>query len=259
MLNKLINNLVDITLRIGRSGVFLVNGIWKIVTPPYKLFPVLKQLHFIGARSLLVITISGIFVGMVVALQFYDTLLRFGSVALLGSAVGLSLIRELGPVLTALIIIGRAGSAICAEIGIMRNEQQIDALECMAIDPFRYLIAPRLLAGLISMPLLTTIFTTVGIFGGYFVGVILFEVSPGSYLGGMYDSVLWRDIVMGGVKSFVFGLIMIWVATSKGFYLHLSSGGNHGSEGVSKATTDAVVLASISVLFADYILSAIIL
>ncbi len=259
MLSKFINHLIDITLRIGRSGVFLVNGLWKVVTPPYKLFPILKQLHFIGARSLLVITISGIFVGMVVALQFYDTLLRFGSVALLGSAVGLSLIRELGPVLTALIIIGRAGSAICAEIGIMRNEQQIDALECMAIDPFRYLIAPRLLAGLISMPLLTTIFTTVGIFGGYFVGVILFEVSPGSYLGGMYDSVLWRDIVMGGVKSFVFGLIMIWVATSKGFYLHLSSGGNHGSEGVSKATTDAVVLASISVLFADYILSAIIL
>ncbi len=259
MLNRTLNQLLEFIQGTGRSGLFLINGLWKMVTPPYKLFPVLKQLYFIGARSLLVILISGVFVGMVVALQFYDTLLRFGSVALLGAAVGLSLIRELGPVLTALIIIGRAGSAICAEISIMRNEQQIDALECMAIDPFRYLIAPRLLAALISMPLLTTIFITVGIFGGYFVGVILFEVSPGSYLGGMYDSVLWRDIFMGGIKSFVFGLIMIWVATSKGFYLHLTRGDHHGSEGVSKVTTDAVVMASIAILFADYILSAIIL
>jgi phospholipid/cholesterol/gamma-HCH transport system permease protein len=250
---------VDLTERIGRAGVFLANGIWKILVPPYQFFPVIKQLHFIGARSLLVIVVSGVFVGMVVALQFYDTLLRFGSVALLGAAVGLSLIRELGPVLTALIIIGRAGSAICAEISIMRNEQQIDALECMAIDPYKYLIAPRLLAALISMPVLTALFIFVGIFGGYFVGVILFEVSPGSYLGGMYDSVLWRDIVMGSLKSFVFGLIMIWVATAKGFYLHLDKSGAHGSEGVSKVTTDAVVLSSISVLFADYIISAIIL
>jgi len=250
---------VDLFERVGRSGVFIANGLWKIVVPPYNLFPILKQLHFIGARSLLVIVVSGVFVGMVVALQFYDTLLRFGSVALLGSAVGLSLIRELGPVLTALIIIGRAGSAICAEISIMRNEQQIDALECMAIDPYKYLMAPRVLAALISMPVLTAIFITVGIFGGYFVGVILFEVSPGSYLGGMYDSVLWRDIIMGSVKSFVFGFIMIWVATVKGFYLHLEKGGAHGSEGVSKVTTDAVVLSSISVLFADYIISAIIL
>ncbi len=257
--NTLIYPLIDTIRSIGRSGLFLLTGLWKIITPPYKLFPIVKQLHFIGARSLLVIVISGIFVGMVVALQFYDTLLRFGSVALLGSAVGLSLIRELGPVLTALIIIGRAGSAICAEISIMRNEHQIDALECMAIDPFKYLIAPRLLAAMIAMPLLTTVFVSVGIFGGYFVGVILFEVSPGSYLGGMYDSVLWRDILMGGIKSFAFGFIMIWVATSKGFYLHLARGGHHGSEGVSRVTTDAVVLASISVLFADYILSAIIL
>ena len=258
-LNAITEYITDQIVRIGRCGIFLINGLWKIIVPPYKLFPILKQLHFIGARSLLVILVSGVFVGMVVALQFYDTLVRFGSVALLGAAVGLSLIRELGPVLTALIIIGRAGSAICAEISIMRNEHQIDALECMAIDPYKYLIAPRLLATLISMPILTAIFIFVGIFGGYFVGVILFDVSPGSYLGGMYDSVLWRDIVMGSLKAFFFGLIMIWVATVKGFYLHLERGGAHGSEGVSKVTTDAVVLSSIAVLFADYIISAIIL
>ncbi len=221
MLSTTTNFIIDLTERIGRSGIFLVNGLWKIITPPYQVYPIIKQLNFIGARSLLVIVVSGVFVGMVVALQFYDTLFRFGSVALLGSAVGLSLIRELGPVLTALIIIGRAGSAICAEISIMRNEQQIDALECMAIDPYKYLIAPRLLATLISMPILTAIFIFIGIFSGYFVGVILFEVSPGSYLGGMYDSVLWRDILMGSLKSFFFGLIMIWVATAKEFYLHL--------------------------------------
>ena len=114
----------------------------RVVTPPYRVGPIIKQIHFIGARSWLVVVVSGTFVGMVVALQFYDTLVRFGSVSLLGAAVGLSLIRELGPLLTGLMIIGRAGSAICAEVGIMRSEDQIDALECMSIDPYRYLIAP---------------------------------------------------------------------------------------------------------------------
>ena len=251
--------ILDRVERIGRAGVFLVNGLWCALRPPFLPFTVIKQLYFIGSRSLFVVTAAGLFVGMVVALQFYDTLVRFGSIAMLGAAVGLSLIRELGPVLTALVIIGRAGSAICAEIGIMRNEQQIDALECMAIDPFQYLIAPRLLAALISVPLLTAIFISVGVFGGYFVGVVLFGVSPGSYLGGMYDAVAWRDITMGAVKSVVFGTLMIWIATVKGFYLHLDPAGAQGSEGVSKVTTDAVVLSSIAVLFADYILSAIIL
>ena len=122
--------------RLGTSGIFLFTTLLRAILPPYKLYPLIKQIHFIGARSLLVILVSGAFVGMVVALQFHDTLVRFGSVSLLGSAVGLSLIRELGPVLTALMVIGRAGSAICAEISIMRNEQQIDALQCMAIDPY---------------------------------------------------------------------------------------------------------------------------
>jgi phospholipid/cholesterol/gamma-HCH transport system permease protein len=245
--------------RFGRAGIFLAHGTWQILAPPWRLYPIAKQIHFIGARSLLVIVVAGTFVGMVVALQFYDTLVRFGSISLLGAAVGLSLMRELGPVLTALVVIGRAGSAICAEISIMRNEHQIDALECMAIDPYKHLIAPRLAAALISVPLLTAIFITVGIIGGYFVGVILFDVSPGAYLGGMYDSVLGRDLLMGTSKAIVFGLLMIWIATAKGFFLHLEPDGAHGSEGVSRVTTDAVVLSSIAVLFADYILSAIIL
>jgi phospholipid/cholesterol/gamma-HCH transport system permease protein len=244
--------------RLGRAGIFLANGLVQIFLPPFRIRPVIRQIHFIGARSMPVILVAGVFVGMVVALQFYDTLVRFGSVGLLGAAVGLSLMRELGPVLTALVVIGRAGSAICAELAIMRNENQIDALECMAIDPYKYLVAPRLAAALISVPLLTAIFIAVGIAGGYFVGVVLFEVSPGAYLGGMYDAVLWRDMLMGGAKAVIFALLMIWVATSKGFFLHMDPSA-HGSEGVSRITTDSVVLASIAVLFADYIVSAIIL
>lgn len=253
------NPSVDLLERFGRATLFLIIGFTRLMTPPYKISPIIKQIYFIGTRSLLVIIVAGTFVGMVVALQFHDTLVRFGSVSLLGAAVGLSLVRELGPVLTALVVIGRAGSAICAEISIMRSESQIDALECMAIDPFRFLIAPRILASLISVPLLTAIFISVGVLGGYFVGVILFNVSPGSYFSGMYDSVLFRDIMMGSIKSVVFGLIMIWIASVKGFYLHLDKSGLHGSERVSKLTTDTVVLSSITMLYADYIISSLIL
>ena len=254
---------LDLLERFGRATIFLLTGFLRLITPPYKLYPVVKQIYFIGTRSLLVIIVAGIFVGMVVALQFYDTLVRFGSISMLGAAVGLSLMRELGPVLTALVVIGRAGSAICAEIGIMRSESQIDALELLRVwkpdAAFRFLIAPRFLAALISVPFLTAIFISVGVLGGYFVGVILFNVSPGSYFSGMYDSVLFRDILMGSVKSVFFGLIMIWIATVKGFYLHLDKSGLHGSERVSKLTTDTVVLSSITMLYADYIISSLIL
>jgi len=246
-------------VRLGIAGLFLLETFHSIVSPPYSLKPLIKQIAFIGARSMLVIIVAGLFVGMVIALQFYDTLLRFGSVSLLGSAVGLSLIRELGPVITALMVIGRAGSATCAEIGIMRVDNQIDALECMAIDPYRYLFAPRILAGIICVPILTAIFILVGIFGGYFVGVILFGVSPGSYFQGMSDTILNRDILMSFSKSIVFGLLIIWIACDKGFNLHLDKRGAYGSEGVSRITTEAVVISSMAILFSDYLLSALIL
>ena len=251
--------ILQLTRRLGLAGIFLYETFCKIIASPYSLKPLIKQIAFIGARSMVVIIVAGLFVGMVIALQFYDTLVRFGSVSLLGSAVGLSLIRELGPVLTALMVIGRAGSAICAEIGIMRVDNQIDALECMAIDPYRYLFAPRILAGIISVPLLTAIFILVGIFGGYFVGVILFGVSPGSYFQSMSDTVLTRDLFMGFAKSVVFGLLIVWIACDKGFHLHLDKRGAYGSEGVSRITTEAVVLSSIAILFSDYLLSALIL
>jgi hypothetical protein len=146
---------LDVLERLGRMGVFLGLAIGHAFQPPWQLGSTVRQLHFVGARSTLVIAVAGAFVGMVVGLQFYDTLVRFGSVSLLGSAVGLSLVRELSPVLTALIVIGRAGSAMCAEMGIMRSDNQIDSLECMAIDPYKYLIAPRFVAVLLAVPLLT--------------------------------------------------------------------------------------------------------
>ena len=245
--------------RLGTAGLFLFRSLAGIFTSPFPYQATLKQIVFVGARSMLVIIFAGLFVGMVLALQFYDTLVRFGSVSLLGSAVGLSLIRELGPVLTALMVIGRAGSAMCAEIGIMRTDNQVDALECMAIDAYRYLFAPRMLAGLISVPLLTAVFIMVGIFGGYIVGVLIFGVSPGSYFQSMTDTVLIRDLIMGFSKSVVFGLLIVWIACDKGFHLHLDTRGIYGSEGVSRITTEAVVLSAIAVLFSDYLLSALIL
>ena len=206
-----------------------------------------------------VIIFTGAFTGMVLGLQGYYSLSQFGSEAALGSAVGLSLIRELGPVLTALMVTGRAGSAICAEIGIMRNSEQIDALECMAIDPFRYLMVPKFLAGIICLPLLTSIFDVVGILGGFVVGVNLLGVNEGSYFHGMYKSVVWKDIYMGLVKSLCFGILIIWICASKGFFLHLEKSGGFGAEGVSRATTSAVVLSSVSILVWDYLITSMML
>jgi phospholipid/cholesterol/gamma-HCH transport system permease protein len=236
--------------------LFLLAALRHAFAPPYAWRVLLRQIEFIGARSLLVIAVAGCFVGMVVALQFFDTLVRFGSTALLGSAVGLSLIRELGPVLTALILIGRAGSALCADIGIMRAESQVDALECMAIEPYRFLIAPRFLAALISGPLLAAIFVSIGILGGWFVGVVMLGVGAGAYFDGMADSVGAADLLMGLIKSIAFSALMVWICAGKGFLLHLNRRRALGSAGISRATTAAVVVSSIAVLFADYVISA---
>ncbi len=244
---------------LGRFGMFLALSLYCAVTPPYKVMPIVRQIRFIGANSLFVIMFTGLFTGMVLSLQGYYTLTKFDSVGFLGAAVSLSLIRELGPVLGALMVIGRAGSAICAEIGIMRNSEQIDALECMAIDPYRFLVVPKLVAGIIAMPLLTFIFDVIGILGGFLIGVELFGVSAGSYFHGMYSAVVWHDIEMGLVKSLVFGLLMVWICSAKGFYLHKERDGGFGAEGVSRTTTSAVVIASVAVLVWDYLISAILL
>ncbi|HDL89416.1 MAG TPA: ABC transporter permease [Thermodesulforhabdus norvegica] len=243
---------------LGRMGVFLlqaVSGLWK---PPGKFLAIVKHIYFIGHRSLFVICFTGAFSGMVLGLQGYYTLSKFGSEGLLGAAVALSLIRELGPVLSALMVTGRAGSAICAEIGIMRIEEQIDALRCMAIDPHGYLVTPRFIAGFVCFPLLTSIFDVIGILGGYAIGVMLLGANPGAYWDGIYKSVAWEDVSMGYVKSLVFALLTIWICTYKGYYAGVDSG-SMGPEDVSKATTEAVVLSSVSILVADYVITSIML
>lgn len=242
--------------QIGRTFLLLLIILWKLLLPPYKVYPIIRQMYFIGARSMTLIIISGTTIGMVLGLQFYNTLERFGSVGVLGSAVALSIIRELGPVMTALMVVGRAGSATCAELGIMRISEQVDAMECMAISPDKYLLAPKLVAGILSVPLLNFVFNVVAIAGGYFVGVILLGVSEGSYINGMIDAVLWGDVRLGLVKSLLFGLLITLICCAKGFYLHLGKYGSHGAEGVSRITTDAVVISSVAVLFSDFLIGA---
>ncbi len=242
----------------GRAGVFLYEAVRGIFRPPRKFHAVVRHVYFIGTKSFFVIGFTAAFTGMVLGLQGYYTLSKFGSEGALGAAVALSLIRELGPVLSALMVTGRAGSAICAEIGIMRIEEQIDALECMAIDPHAYLVSPRFVASLIALPLLTAFFDVVGIIGGYAVGVSLLGVNPGAYLDGMEKAVEWLDVSMGITKSFLFAALFIWICTYKGFYAGVDEG-RFGPEDVSRATTDAVVLSSVAILVSDYVATSLLL
>ena len=243
---------------LGRMGVFLGRSLRGVVKFPGNFRSVLKQIHFIGTKSFFVIGFTAAFTGMVLALQGHYTLSQFGSQSLLGSGVALSLIRELGPVLTALMVTGRAGSAMCAEIGIMRIDEQIDALECMAIDPYAYLVTPRLLASLVALPLLTAFCNVVGILGGYLIGVELLGINAGAYIDGMEASVVWADVYMSIVKSFCFAVLIIWICTYKGFYAGLDEG-SFGPEVVSRATTEGVVLSSISILISDYVVTSILM
>jgi phospholipid/cholesterol/gamma-HCH transport system permease protein len=237
----------------GRMLLFLLTTLGWLLRPPFRPFQILKQLHFIGFKSTFVVVLTAAFTGMVLGLQGYYTLRKFGSEALLGSAVALSMIRELGPVLAALMVTARAGSAMTAEIGIMRITEQIDALDTMAVSPQQYLIAPKLVAGLIGVPLLVAIFDVVGIYGGYLVGVDLLGVSGGSYWSSMESSVDWKDVYGGILKSISFGLLVTWVCCYKGYYTRMSA------EGLGKATTEAVVLSSVLVLVWDYFLTSVLL
>jgi phospholipid/cholesterol/gamma-HCH transport system permease protein len=237
----------------GRMAIFLGSSVFWAVVPPYKVRRILKQIHFVGVKSGLVILLTAAFTGMVLGLQGYYTLRKFGSDALLGPAVALALIRELGPVLSALMVTGRAGSAIAAEIGIMRITEQIDALSAMALNPMKYLVVPQVVAGLVAVPLLTAIFDVVGIYGGYLVGVELLGLSSGTYFGEMRTAVDMKDINGGFVKSVIFGVLVTWICSYKGYTT------GYGAEGVSKATTEAVVLSSVLVLVADYVLTSFLL
>jgi len=244
---------------LGRMGRFLLLSLAAIFKRPFRFGECVKQIRLIGANSFSVIFFTAGFTGLVLGLQGYYTLRKFGSDGLLGSAVALTLIRELGPVLTALMVTGRAGSAMCAEIGIMRNSEQIDALECMAIDPFRYLISPKFLATLISVPLLTQVFNVVGILGGWLAGVKMLGVNSGSYFTSMQHSVVNKDLNLGVIKSFVFALLIVAICTGRGYFVNQIRNAGYGAEAVSRVTTQAVVLSSISILIWDYIITAILL
>jgi len=236
---------------LGRFGAFLAQALGVMVTPPFKFHAFVHRVNYIGYRSLLIILLTGAFTGMVLGLQVFFTLSRFGSEAFLGPAVALSIIRELGPVLAALMVTGRAGSALTAEIGIMRITEQIDALTVMALNPMRYLVAPSIFAGILTFPLMTALFDVVGIFGAYLVGVELLGLSPGTYFGEMQSFVDINDVMLGVWKSLSFGIIVTWVCTYKGFHA------GHGAEGVARATTQAVVLSSVLILVWDYFLGSV--
>lgn len=209
------------------------------------------QMHFLGNYSLSIIAVSGLFVGFVLALQGYYTLQRYGSSEALGLLVALSLVRELGPVVTALLFAGRAGTSLTAEIGLMKAGEQLSAMEMMAVDPVRRILAPRFWAGVITMPLLAAVFSAVGIIGGWAVGVLMIGIDPGSFWSQMQDGVdVWRDVGNGVVKSMVFGLTVTFVAVLQGFEAQPTP------EGVSRATTRTVVVASLAVLGLDFILTA---
>ncbi|MCG3202350.1 MAG: putative phospholipid ABC transporter permease protein MlaE [Gammaproteobacteria bacterium] len=237
--------------RLGRSNVFMLyvlGGIPMCVRRPRL---VITQMFAVGVLSILIIFVSGLFVGMVLGLQGYNTLVDFGAEESLGVLVALSLVRELGPVVSALLFAGRAGSALTAEIGLMKATEQLSAMEMMAVDPLHRVIAPRLLAGIIAMPLLAAIFSAVGVFGGYLVGVGMLGVDDGAFWAQMQASVEIReDILNGVIKSLVFGVAVTWIAVFEGYDTLPTS------EGIGRATTRTVVNSSLAVLAFDFILTA---
>ncbi len=236
---------------LGRLAVFGLKIVRAALLPPVRVRLFVDELFKLGVLSLLVICVCGLAVGMVLGLQGYNTLVRFGAEQSLGAVVGLSLIRELGPVLSALLATGRAGSATTAEIGTMVATEQLDALRMMSIDPVDLVVTPRALAMVCVMPLLAGLFIVCGLFGGYAVGVGLMGVDPGSYMGSLRSAVIFRDDVVGSfLKALVFGVLVGLIATYRGYTAAPTSAG------VGAATTATVVVASVSILIFDYFITA---
>jgi phospholipid/cholesterol/gamma-HCH transport system permease protein len=233
-------------------GARLLVRLFALMGPTFKRFSLVRdQIHFLGNYSLLIITVSGLFVGFVLALQGYYTLQRYGSSEALGLLVALSLVRELGPVVTALLFAGRAGTALTAEIGLMKRDEVLSYMEMTAIDPVQRIVGPRFWAGVISMPILAAVFSAVGILGAYVVGVLMIGVDGGAFWSQMQGGVdVWRDVGNGVIKSLVFGVLVSFVALQQGY------GALPTPEGVSRATTRTVVVASLAVLGIDFVLTA---
>jgi len=242
--------LSDMLAGLGRSALFLLRILGGLPSVLVRPGLVIQQIYAVGVLSLIIIIVSGTFVGMVLGLQGYNTLRNFGAAESLGVIVALSLLRELGPVVTGLLFAGRAGSALAAEIGLMRATEQLSAMEMMAVDPVRRVVAPRFLAGALSMPLLSAIFTALGIFGGYLVGVEMLNVDAGAYWGQIQNAATFQDDVLNGIlKSLMFGVVVSWIAVYQGYHSQPTS------EGVSRATTSTVVISSLAILGLDFILT----
>ncbi len=237
---------------IGRSGRFLLHVLCRKPDFP-RLWPDLwRQLYFVGVLSCLIIIVSALFIGMVVGLEGYHTLEKFGAASQLGQLLALSISRELGPVMSALLFAGRAGSALTAEIGLMKATEQLASMDMMGVDPLARIIYPRFLAGMIALPLLALIFSAVAIYGGYCVGVLWLGIDAGSFWSNMQAALNFRADVLGGViKSIVFACLVIWVAVFQGFTCEPTA------EGISQATTRSVVYASLAVLGFDFLLTAV--
>ncbi len=238
----------------GATAIFLYMAL--LSTVGRKQFSkTVQQIYYIGARSITIIILVSVFTGMVLGLQSYHSLLKFGASGAVGSLVSLSLIMELGPVLTAIMITARAGSAITAEIGIQRISEQIDALHTMRINPIRYLISPKIAAAIISFPLLTAVFDLIGIMGGYISTVVLLGLNGGVYLHSIQTYVVMSDITNGFVKSLVFAVIVATVCCYQGYFAHMRKD-SHGAQAVGLATTSAVVLSCVLILVSDYVVTS---
>ncbi|GGI81082.1 lipid asymmetry maintenance ABC transporter permease subunit MlaE [Legionella impletisoli] len=236
---------------VGSSGVFLLRVLFR-KPDILRLWPSLRaQLYYIGVLSCLIIIVSGLFIGGVVGLQGYNTLEKFGADSQLGQLLALSIVRELGPVISALLFAGRAGSALTAEIGLMKATEQLDSMDMMGVDPLGRIIYPRFLAGLIALPILTLIFSAVAVYGGYFIGVDWLGVDSGSFWSNMQSAVSFHlDVLSGIIKSIVFAFLVIWISVFQGFSCVPTA------EGISQATTRTVVYSSLAVLGFDFLLTA---
>ncbi len=244
-------NALLLVREMGRIFILLIHAFMWMFLPPYRFKAIFKQMEFVGVKSLFVVVLTGIFTGGVLALQSHHGFKLFGAETLVGSIVALSVTRELGPVLTALMVNGRAGSAMAAELGTMKVTEQIDALYVMATNPVKYLIVPRIIAGIAMLPVLTIIADFLGILGGYFVGVCLLDINSGMFVANILEYLELSDIFHGLTKSAFFGLIFTHIGCYKGFYTE------GGAEGVGRATTQAVVLSSVLILVSDYFLTSI--
>ncbi|KAF0158064.1 MAG: putative ABC transport system permease protein [Syntrophaceae bacterium] len=248
---------IDWVDNLGAATIFLFTALTKTFGRK-QLFKIVEQIYYIGAKSITIIMLVSLFTGMVLGLQSYHALVKFGAQGALGSLVSLSLIMELGPVLTAIMITARAGSAITAEIGIQRISEQIDALHTMRINPLRYLVSPKIIAAIISFPLLTAVFDLVGIIGGYISGVVLLGVNAGVYLHSIQAYVDLRDIINGFIKVIVFAVIVSTVCCYQGYFAHMRKD-SHGAQAVGLATTSAVVLSCVLILVSDYVVTSLLI